>query len=1340
MPFLQALSAIGEVFVSKLIDFFLDKLASSDLLEFATEKQVREEIQKLENELKQIRRVLDDAEERQLKEQQVKDWLIDLQNLAFDVEDVLDEFATEIGRGDLMMERRGSSCKRPTLNIPSSFNDVLFNRDIMSKIRDLTAKLKDLEPQRNKLELRMTACERPTRLEERLQPTSLEIENHVYGRDKDKQTILDLLLKSDDERNFVIPIVGMGGIGKTTLAQLVYNDASIQHHFHLKAWACVSDYFDVLRITKEILQSITSVSCNDNDLNIVQEKLQKELSGKKFLIVLDDVWNENYHDWTVLQSPFKTRTQGSKIIVTTRNHGVSSIMGALHAHSLELLSADDCLSVFAQHALGARDFEGHPSLKEVAEKIVRKCNGLPLAAKTLGGLLRTNVDLHAWEDVLESEIWKLSKDQSSIIPALQLSYHHLPLHLKRCFMYCAIIPKDCESEKEEIILLWRAQGFLQEARDKQCIHDSGHQYFEDLVSRSLLQVSINNNSRFVMHDLINDLAQSVAGEVCFKIEGSQQISKHARHLSYIAERFDGTKNFEGIYEAQHLRTFLPLRFSSVFRTRNFLTNHVLTNLLPNLRCLRALSLEGYQITILPEFVGDLKLLRYLNFSHNEVIKCLPESVSTLYNLETFLLKGCVNLEKLPSEMEKLVNLCYLDITGADNLESMASNVSMLTNLQKLSIFVLDAWMARLSDKSRIGNLKLQWSKDFVNRREEVEKKVLDGLQPSRKLMELSIKFYCGEMLANWVGDSSFNCLQSLCLDGCINLLTLPSIGKLPLLKKVRIKGLRSIRTVGVEFFGENTTNTISSLEILEFEGMLNWEKWNLCEVNEEARKFPKLRELFIENCPLLLGSMPEYLPSLKKLAIRRCRKLIISVQNFPLLSELEIHGCHEVIYKGFADYSSMKRISFGRISKFSCAAECLRLRSTKVELFEIVDCEELCSSRENNWGLLTQSMSPQYLRISNCPQLVSIGTEEEREELMQLKIPSSIVRMRINNCERLEKLSTTLYSLTLLMELKLFGCPKLISVVRSKLPSNLKVLRINNCNNLQCLLLDEGEDVDSNNACVLQELQIYSCKSLKRINRSELPSTLKTLRIRKCPKLESISQEIQDNSSLESIEIYGCDMLKGLPQGLNKLKHCKRIWINNCSNFISLGESGLPTTNLEVLRLYSCRRLQALPGNMHSLNALKKLEIRDCPNVTSILEEGIPTHLTSLKIGGPHNWKAILERDLHTLTCLKSLSISNGCPDAVSFPEDEIGVTLPSSLTHLCISDFPKLESLSSNGFRNLSSLQYLTIENCPNLKTLPGNNMLSSLLELNIVGCPMMEERCKRDKGPEWSKITHIP
>ncbi|KAH1045935.1 hypothetical protein J1N35_036719 [Gossypium stocksii] len=250
MSLLEAFSVIREVVVSKVFDFLLDKLASSELLQFATGKEVQEAIHKLDMELKEIRAVLDDAEERQVKEKSVKNWLTNLQNLAYDVEDALDEFATEIGRRNLMMERRGCS---------------------------------NLEPQRNQLQFKVIDCKRPKRLEERLQPTSVEIESHVHGRDKDKQTMLDLLLKSDNEANFVIPIVGMGGIGKTTLAQLVYNDASIQNHFNLKAWVCVSDGFDVMRITKEILQSVTSKPCDDNDLIRVQEKLKKVLLEKKIL-------------------------------------------------------------------------------------------------------------------------------------------------------------------------------------------------------------------------------------------------------------------------------------------------------------------------------------------------------------------------------------------------------------------------------------------------------------------------------------------------------------------------------------------------------------------------------------------------------------------------------------------------------------------------------------------------------------------------------------------------------------------------------------------------------------------------------------------------------------------------------------------------------------------------------------------------------------------------------------------------------------------------------------------------------------------------------------------------
>ncbi|XVF82295.1 hypothetical protein PTKIN_Ptkin16aG0034700 [Pterospermum kingtungense] len=448
MSFLgEALSAIREVVVSKFFDFLLDQLFSSEFPQFPNEDQIQKELHKLKKELQEIRMLLDDAEERQLKNSSVKSWLSDLQNLAYDVDDIVDELETEASRRKLL-ERRGSSSKRRRL-----ITDPLTDRVLMSKIKDVTAKLKDLEPRRNQLQLKMIDCPKSNLVKEMQQPTSLEIETHVYGRDKDKETILELVFKSDNEEGFVIPIVGMGGIGKTTLAQLVYNDATVQNYFDLKAWVSVSDDFDLTTITKAILQSVTSRPCHDDNLNSLQQKLKKVLFEKKFLIVLNDVWNEDYHEWTILQSPFLTRTPGSKIIVTTRSLDVSSTMGAYRAHFLEILSEHDCLSVFAQHSLGARDFAGHPNLKEVGEKIVKKCNGLPLAAKTLGGLLRTNVECDAWKRILESEIWKLSSDhRCGIIPALQLSYHHLPSQLKWCFAYCSILPKDYEFEEKELTL------------------------------------------------------------------------------------------------------------------------------------------------------------------------------------------------------------------------------------------------------------------------------------------------------------------------------------------------------------------------------------------------------------------------------------------------------------------------------------------------------------------------------------------------------------------------------------------------------------------------------------------------------------------------------------------------------------------------------------------------------------------------------------------------------------------------------------------------------------------------------------------------------------------------
>ncbi|KDO40322.1 hypothetical protein CISIN_1g0450122mg, partial [Citrus sinensis] len=411
--------------------------------------------------------------------------------------------------------------------------------------------------------------------------------------EKDKEEIVELLLRDDlrpDNGLSVYSIHGLGGVGKTTLAQLVYNDDRVQRHFEIKAWTCVSEDFDVSRVTQSILKSIANDhSKNDDDLNLLQEKLKKQLSGKKFLLVLDDVWNENYNSWCTLSCPFGAGASGSKIVVTHRNQDVAATMRAVSGKTLKELSDDDCLRVLIQHSLGAGVFNIRQSLKEVAEKIAKKCKGLPLAAKTLGGLLSVKDDLNDWEFVLNTNLWDLQEDKCDIVPALRVSYHFLPPQLKRCFAYCSLFPKDYEFQEEEIILLWAAEGFLHQENSGRKMEDLGRKFVRELHSRSLFQQSSKDASRFVMHDLINDLARWAAGEQYFRMEDTlagenrQKFSQSLHHFSYIRGRYDGDTRLEFICDVQHLRTFLPVKLSDF--DKNYLAWSVLQRLLnlPRLR-------------------------------------------------------------------------------------------------------------------------------------------------------------------------------------------------------------------------------------------------------------------------------------------------------------------------------------------------------------------------------------------------------------------------------------------------------------------------------------------------------------------------------------------------------------------------------------------------------------------------------------------------------------------------------------------------------------------------------------------------------------------------------------
>ncbi|KAK4364726.1 hypothetical protein RND71_016084 [Anisodus tanguticus] len=213
----------------------------------------------------------------------------------------------------------------------------------------------------------------------------------------------------------------MGGLGKTTLAQMVFNDQKVTEHFNLKIWVCVSDDFDEKRLIKAIVESRAGRPLGgDMDLAPLQKKLHELLNGKRYFLVLDDVWNEDQEKWENLRAVLKVGASGASVLVTTRLEKVGSIVGTLQPYQLSNLSQEDCWLLFMQRAFGHQE-EINPKLVPIGKEIVKKCGGVPLAAKTLGSLLRFKREESEWDRVRDNEIWSLPQDENSVLPALRLS-------------------------------------------------------------------------------------------------------------------------------------------------------------------------------------------------------------------------------------------------------------------------------------------------------------------------------------------------------------------------------------------------------------------------------------------------------------------------------------------------------------------------------------------------------------------------------------------------------------------------------------------------------------------------------------------------------------------------------------------------------------------------------------------------------------------------------------------------------------------------------------------------------------------------------------------------------
>ncbi|KAK1418716.1 hypothetical protein QVD17_27862 [Tagetes erecta] len=905
--------AFAETIASALLNVIFEKLANEAFDRYVRSQGIHSELKNLGRKLSRIKALLNDASQKEIKDEAVKQWLNVLQHLAYDIDDVLDDVATE-GMHRELSHKSGTMTNKVRKLIPTCCMNFSLSHRLHHKLDHINNELEHLYKAQSSLGL--TIRDEKTKSTSRRKETSL-LESNVIGREVEKEKLLNKLLQDEPSKeNFsIIPIVGMGGVGKTTLARLLYNDTRVNDHFELKAWVCVSDEFDIFKISETIFQSVATKAKKFKDINQLQIALREQLKDKRFLLVLDDVWNENYAEWENLVRPFHSGATESRIIITTRKQQLLKKLGFKNLDNLESLSNEDALSLIAIHALGEDNFDSHATLKPQGEGIVKKCGGLPLALKAIGRLLRTKSGREDWDDVLNSEIWDL-ENADEVVPALRLSYHDLSPDLKQLFAYCSLFPKDFLFDKDELVLLWMAEGYLNHSATNKSSEHSGHEYFEKLLLRSFFQHAPDEESLFVMHDLMNDLAIYVSRDYFLRFDKEMDMAEGAlakyRHMSFVREDFVAYQKFETFKRAKSLRTFLAVSCRADQNQISFyLSNKILDNLIPNLPLLRVLCLSQFEISEIPDSIGSLKHLRHLDLSFTN-IRELPENTGNLYNLETLIVLGCERLIKLPKSFLKLKKLRHFDTADTPILKKFPLGIGDLRSIQTLTRIIvgedtgfritelkglenlcgyisieglntvqspMQAREANLSKKG-LTNLELIWDESTQNGTHE--KEVLNELKPDDdKLKVLSVVSYGGAEFPSWVGDPSFHNLVHVSLRGCRKCTSLPPLGKLPSLKELLIQGMDEVEVIGSELTTKATPISFPSLETLVFEDMRSIESFPDLDISNVT----SLRNLDIVNCPNIDNSFPRGLwpPKLVTLGIVGFKKPILEwgTQNFP---------------------------------------------------------------------------------------------------------------------------------------------------------------------------------------------------------------------------------------------------------------------------------------------------------------------------------------------------------------------------------------------------------------------------------------------------------------------------
>ncbi|XP_047085188.1 putative disease resistance protein RGA1 [Lolium rigidum] len=1101
------MATVGGMLASSIIKVVIGQIGSTIGGEIKLHWNMKKDLENMKKTLEAVEAVLSDAERQSVTDNSALLWLKRLKDAMYDISDMLDDFEADTNLWSATM------------------NKIKMPR----KMKKMQKRLDKIADDRSNYRVLPENCTEEKQVPDTRETAGNVEEVEIIGRTNEKLEILDRICGSTTQETTILPICGIGGIGKTTLARLVFSDPEFKEYS--RVWVYVSQKFELKKIGNTIISQLSPGSPISDDLHSIHTRLRELFAGTRILVILDDLWENKTSHLHELKAMLK-QGDGSKVlvVVTTREKSIAQEIGTVDLFELPPLSDQMCWDILKVKSM----FEARQDkerLKPIGEEIARKCGGVALAAQSLGHMLKSKT-YDVWDSIRSNHIWNLatSKETSStheVLASLLLSYNFMHPHLKLCFAYCAIYPKGHNMNTYDLIHQWIALGFV-EPSSTFSTWQLGESYIMKLLEMSFLQHSKidtgylkrgTDGTLVIMHDLVHDLARSVMADE-YNLEGSN--CRYA-WLADCREPLKSSTNSPTKIRALHFADNLWVRVlnSDAFSPAKHVRvldlcageMHEMTDSIGQLKQLRYLSFSCGEVPINPKVIGMLSKLNYLRI-YSRGLRILPESIGEIKGLMHLDLSGCSNLKELPLSLVKIRELLYLDLSGCVGVSGIPKALGGLTKLQHLSLLAcknLRGLPDAIPNLTELRYLNLSRCLFFMfDKSGNQAESFIDRIctLPNMKQLDLSCNQY-----PLMIPDSASH-LTKLVLDECYQILRLPecvenihfgvsgrnfsvyagdissnihilehaSVAELSISRLENVKSPEEAHSVNL-----SEKHTIRDLTLLWTNGAnrsVDDMKLLTELVPPTTLKTFKIGGYCSVGFPGWLMNISNHLPNLVKLTMQdlpNCKSLPPFGQ-LPNLREISLNGMKSLEEWDTSYLSDEKSVNE---LKELCIYDCPKLR-IRPHL-----------PRATSW----------FIRNSD---IVLLPQRESMPHIDCLTVTAGDSNMPLHKWGFLHHLLSLRY-------LRIEGCSDLtISPEISGALHSLKSLVIHECSHAKLEGLF-GELIS------LQELSIWDYKKLEELPKwlGEL-ALLKKLKIESCRAIMTLPESIQELANLHELEIRGC--------------------------------------------------------------------------------------------------------------------------------------------------------------------------------------------------------------------------